>query len=172
MSIRVQNPWFFFPVKVEDSNFSKIRIFWWEISTAYRNFRLSEKISFKNFKFDVNVCAVQKASNLVGWSYKTRFSLLNVQTFVERKNNWNRTRIGDLQKKKNFACKNSTFFYIRKKGLIQEKKNSSYWSVVALTKTERSSKLVVGNIDRPMHKLQCNPQNKFQLFHVWAFLVY
>ena len=23
-----------------------------------------------------------------------------------------------------------------------------------------------GNIDRPMHKLQCNPQKKFQLFHV------
>ena len=99
LSIRVQNPWFFFPVKVENSNFSKIRIFWWEISTAYRNFRLSEKISFKNFKFDVNHCAVQKASNLVGWSYKTRFSLLDVQTFVEKKNNWDRSRICDYQQK-------------------------------------------------------------------------
>ena len=85
MSIRVQNHWFFFPVKVENLNFSKIRIFWWEISTAYRNFRLNEKISLKNFKIDVNHWTVLKASNLVGWSYETRFSLLDAQTFVEKK---------------------------------------------------------------------------------------
>ena len=99
MSIRVQNPWFFFPVKVENLNFSKIRIFWWEISTAYRNFRLNEKISLKNFKIDVNHWTVLKASNLVGWSYKTRFSLLDAQTFVEKKNNWDRNRIGDFNQK-------------------------------------------------------------------------
>lgn len=28
LSIRVQNPWFFFPMKVENLNFSKVRIFW------------------------------------------------------------------------------------------------------------------------------------------------
>ena len=86
-------------MKDESLNFSEIRIFLSEISTAYRNFRLSEKISFKNFKFDVNDCALQKASNLVGWSYKTRFSLLDVQTFVEKKNNWDRSRIGEYQQK-------------------------------------------------------------------------
>ena len=75
-------------------------------------------------------------------------------------------------RKKTLNGKNSTFLTSEKIGLIQETKNSSHCSVVALTKIERSSKLVVGNIDRPMHKLQCNPQNKFQLFHVWTFLVY
>ena len=64
------------------------------------------------------------------------------------------------------------FLHQKKIGLIQETKNSSYCSVVALTKTERSSKLVVGNVDRPMHKLQCNPQNKFQLstFELFLFI--
>ena len=75
-------------------------------------------------------------------------------------------------RKKTLHVRIQLFLHQKKIGLIQETKNSSYCSVVALTKTERSSKLVVGNIDRPMHKLQCNPQNKFQLFHVWAFLVY
>ena len=80
--------------------------------------------------------------------------------------------MGDLQKKKLCMVRIQLFLHQKKIGLIQETKNSSHWSVVPLTKTERSSKLVVGNIDRPMHKLHCNPQNKFQLFHVWAFLVY
>ena len=127
MSIRVQNPWFFFPVKVEDSNFSKIRIFWWEISTAYRNFRLSEKISFKNFKFDVNHCAVQKASNSVGWSYKTRFLLLDVQTFVEK-------RIMEIAfelvifNKKLLNSKNSVFFTSEKSGSTSKVWESWYLS--------------------------------------------
>ena len=99
MSIRVQNAWFFFSVKDENLNFSKIEFFLSEISTANRNFRLSWKNSLKNWKIDVNYWTSQKVSNSIGWPYKTRLSLLDVQTFVEKKNNWNRTRIGDFQQK-------------------------------------------------------------------------
>ena len=49
-SIRVQNAWFFFPVKDESLNFSEIRIFLSEISTAYHDFRLSWKMTWKPAK--------------------------------------------------------------------------------------------------------------------------
>ena len=84
-SVRVQNAWFFFSVKDENLNFSKIEFFLSEISTANRNFRLSWKNSLKNWKIDVNYWTSQKVSNSIGWPYKTRLSLLDVQTFVEKR---------------------------------------------------------------------------------------
>ena len=87
-----------------------MRIFWSEISTAFRNKDWKRKIGLQNFNVDAKYWTVQEVSNLVRWSYKTRFLLLNVQTFVERKNNWNRTRIGDLQKKKLCMVRIQLFF--------------------------------------------------------------
>ena len=110
-----------------------------EITTAYRNFRMSQKISFKNFKLDVNDCAAQKSSNVVGWSYKTRFSLLDVQTFVEKKNNWDRSRIGDFQQKTfeqlefSFLTSEKKWFYLQKIRklifVLWVRLSSEFWSM-------------------------------------------
>ena len=113
MLIRVQNAWFFFSVKDENLNFSKIEFFLSEISIANRSFRLSWKNSLKNWKIDVNYWTSQNVSNSIGWPYKTRLSLFDIQTFVEKKNNWNRARIGDFHQK-TFDWSEFIFFYIRK----------------------------------------------------------
>ena len=71
--------------------------------------------------------------------------------FLKKKNNWNRTRIGDFHQKK-LSMVMSQFLFLRQKRwhIIRETKNSSFSSVVVLTNTGWSSKEVVGNVERPM----------------------
>ena len=110
-------------------------------------------------------------SILVGWWYKTRFSLLHIQTFVEKKI----IEIGlelVIFNKKLLSSKNSTFFTSEKNTSNLKQKNSFHSSIVVLTKTNRSSEVVVGNIHRPILKLHTNPQHKWQLSDVYSFLVF
>ena len=69
------------------------------------------KNDLKTFKINVNHWTLQNRSNSFQWAYKTRFYLLDVQTFVGKKNNWNRNRIRDFQQK--CFVKASPFFLWR-----------------------------------------------------------
>jgi len=114
-------------------------------------------------------------SHSIGWLYKTRSSLLDIQTFVEKKNHWNRTRIGHFHQK-NFWLVRTHFFTSEKIDQIWETKNSSFCPVMVLSESERSSKVVVGNIERPKpnysSKVQLNPQHKFNFSHVCIFILF
>ena len=62
--------------------------------------------------------------------------------------------------KKLLSGKNSTFFTSEKNSSNLGEKNSFNSSFVALTKTNRSSEVAVGNIHQPILKLHTNPQYK------------
>ena len=62
--------------------------------------------------------------------------------------------------KKLLSSKNSTFFTSEKNSSNLKQKNSFHSPIVDLTKTNRSSEVVVGNIHRPILKLHTNPQHK------------
>ena len=62
--------------------------------------------------------------------------------------------------KKLFSGNNSTLFTSEENSSVFGKKKPSHSSVVVLAKTNRSSKVAVGNFQRPILKLHSNPQNK------------
>ena len=165
----------FFSSKTSEFELFKVEIFLPEISTANRNFRLRLINRLKTWKKQVKFWSLPKVSHSVGWPYKARSFLLDVQTFVEKKNHWNRTRIGHFHQK-NFWLVRTHFFTSEKIDQIWETKNSSFCPVMVLSKSERSSKVVVGNIERPKpnysEKVQLNPQHKCNFSHVCIFILF